>query len=158
MASAAQPAEMPRSDVYIARQPIFKTQSNIYAYELLNRSSMNNWYQSDDDVASLSVLSNSAFVFGMESMIGGGKAFVNFTRGTLLNDYARVFPAQKLVVEVLEGVEVDADVRAACIRLKNKGYTLALDDWDPNGATGSLVDLADIIKIDFPMFDRDMRR
>ena len=150
---------MPRSDVYIARQPIFDTQSNIYAYELLYRSGMNNWYQADDDdVASLSVLSNSAFVFGMESMIGSGKAFVNFTRGALLNDYARVFPAQKLVVEVLEGVEVDADVRAACIRLKNEGYTLALDDWDPNGATGSLVDLADIIKIDFPMFDRDMRR
>jgi hypothetical protein len=37
MASAAQPAEMPPSDVYIARQPIFDTQSNIYAYELLNR-------------------------------------------------------------------------------------------------------------------------
>ena len=102
MASAAQPAEMPPSDVYIARQPIFDTQSNIYAYELLNRSSMNNWYQSDDDdVASLSVLSNSAFVFGMESMIGSGKASVNFTRGALLNYYARVFPAQKLVVEVL---------------------------------------------------------
>ena len=159
MASAAQPAEMPRSDVYIARQPIFDTQSNIYAYELLYRSSMENWYQAADaDVASLSVLSNSAFVFGMDAMTGSAKAFVNFTRGALLNDYARVFPAQKLVVEVLESIEVDADVRAACIRLKNEGYTLALDDWDPNGATGSLVDLADIIKIDFMMFDRDMRR
>ena len=158
MASAAQPAELPRSDVYVARQPIFDTQSSIFDYELLYRSSLENWYQAgDDDVASLSVLSNSAFVFGVEAMAGTGKAFVNFTRGALLNEYARVFPAQKLVVEVLEGVEADDDVRAACTRLKNDGYLLALDDWDPHGPTGSLVDLADIIKIDFKMFNRRMR-
>lgn len=158
MASAAQPAEAPRSDVYVARQPIFDTQSKIFGYELLYRSNLENWYQaSDAEHASLSVLSNSAFVFGVEAMAGSGKAFVNFTRAALLNDYARVFPSQKLVVEVLEGVEVDAEVRAACIRLKNDGYLLALDDWDPDGPTGSLVDLADIIKIDFMMFNRRKR-
>jgi EAL and modified HD-GYP domain-containing signal transduction protein len=159
VALAEQPADLPRSDVYVARQPIFDTQSKVFGYELLYRSSLENSYQAGDaDLASLSVLSNSAFVFGVEAMAGKGKAFVNFTRGALLNDYARVLPAHTLVVEVLEGVEVDADVRAACIRLKNDGYILALDDWDPNGPTGSLVDLADIIKIDFMMFDRDMRQ
>ena len=113
MASAAQPAEMPRSDVYIARQPIFDTQSNIVAYELLYRSSMDNWYQAADaDVASLSVLSNSAFVFGVEAMAGSGKAFINFTRGALLNDYARVLPLWRPVTTVAWRPSVVAGVKA----------------------------------------------
>ena len=159
VASAAQTAELPRSDVYVARQPIFDMRSEIYGYELLYRSNLDNWYQAGDaELASLSVLSNSAFVFGVEAMAGKGKAFVNFTRTALIKDYARVLPAQKLVVEVLEGIQADDEVRAACMRLKSDGYLLALDDWDPHGPTGSLVDLADIIKIDFMMFDEERRK
>ncbi|MGE3267603.1 MAG: EAL and HDOD domain-containing protein [Chloroflexota bacterium] len=155
MAAAARQAETAWSDVYVARQPIFDTQSKVFGYELLYRAGNEGQYRSDDpDLASLSVLSNSAFVFGVEAMAGSGKAFINFTRSALINDYARVLPPQRLVVEVLENVVVDDEVRNACKRLKDDGYLLALDDWDPHGPTGSLLDLADIIKIDFMEFNR----
>jgi len=46
-----------------------------------------------------------------------------------------------------------------CQRLKNDGYMIALDDFDPKGSTGALLDLADIVKIDFLAFkDRVSRR
>lgn len=150
MASAKLLAESPRRDVYVARQPIFDEHSKIFGYELLYRSGFENQYAAPDgDHASLAVLSDSAFVFGVEALAGSGRAFVNFTRSALVNDYARVLPPQRLVVEVLENVRVDDEVRAACKRLKDDGYLLALDDFDPRGPTGSLLDLADIVKIDF---------
>src|SRR6187402_2146429 len=125
--------EMPRRDVYVARQPIFDASSKIFGYELLYRSGFENQYvATDGDQASLAVLSDSAFVFGVEALAGSGRVFVNFTRTSLLNDYARVFPPERLVVEVLEDVQVDDEVRAACQRLKNDGYMIALDDFDPN--------------------------
>ncbi len=159
MASAQHLAEMPRRDVYVARQPIFDESSKIFGYELLYRSGFENEYTaSDGDQASLAVLSDSAFVFGVEALAGKGRAFVNFTRTSLLNDYARVFPAERLVVEVLEDVEVDDAVRAACQRLKRDGYMIALDDFDPRGSTSPLLDLADIVKVDFMAFKDRLAR
>src|SRR5688572_2311195 len=151
---------MPRRDVYVARQPIFDGSSKIFGYELLYRSGFENQYAATDgDHASLSVLSDSAFVVGVEALAGNGRAFVNFTRTSLLNEYARVLPPERLVVEVLEDVQVDDDVRNACKRLKDDGYLLALDDFDPRGPTGALLDLADIVKVDFMAFkDRVARR
>lgn len=150
MAVPALDAEIIRRDVYVARQPIFDEKLKIYGYELLHRTGLENRFAGvDGDLASLSVLSSSAFVFGVEALAGSGRAFVNFTRSALVNEYARVLPPSRLVVEVLEGVEVDDEVRGACKRLKDDGYLIALDDFDPRGPTGSLVDLADIIKIDF---------
>jgi c-di-GMP-related signal transduction protein len=153
VASATQLTEIPGRDVYVARQPIFDERFNIYGYELLYRSGFENQYgAADGDHASLAVLSNSAFVFGVEALAGNGRAFVNFTRSALVNDYALVLPPNKLVVEVLENVQVDDEVREACKRLKNDGYLIALDDFDPRGPTMSLLDLADIVKIDFTAY------
>lgn len=39
-------------------------------------------------------------------------------------------------------------VKAACMRLKEVGYTIALDDFVADGPHESLTNLADIIKVD----------
>lgn len=160
MALATQPADMPRRDVYVARQPIFDESSKVFGYELLYRSGLDNRFGSvDGELASLSVLSDSAFVFGLEKLAGKGRAFVNFTRTSLVNEYARLLPPERLVIEILEGVQADDEVRGACKRLKDDGYLIALDDYDPKGPSGALVDLADIVKIDFMVYrDRFARQ
>ena len=61
----------------------------------------------------MSVIANSFFVMGIDTLTGRGRAFVNFTRATLLADYAQVLPPDRLVVEILESVEADAEVVAA---------------------------------------------
>jgi len=52
------------------------------------------------------------------------------------------------VVEVLESVEADDLTIAACERLKEKGYLIALDDFIANDPREPLTDLADILKVD----------
>src|SRR4029077_7442053 len=52
------------------------------------------------------------------------------------------------VVEVLESVEPDDLVIAACQRLKEAGYMIALDGFVENDKLEPLTDFADILKID----------
>jgi EAL and modified HD-GYP domain-containing signal transduction protein len=61
------------------------------------------------------------------------------------------------VVEVLESVEPDDLVVAACQRLKEGGYQVALDDFTPNDPRERLAELADIIKVDVQETTHDDR-
>ena len=64
-------------------------------------------------------------LFGLESLIGGGRGFINFIRNALLRDYASVLPKEHIVVEILENVAPDAEIFDASRRLKKKGYILS---------------------------------
>ncbi len=139
---------------FIARQPIFDTKGRVYAYELLFRSGLHNYFDCDDqDHAAASVIANSNLLFNLDEMTGGTKAFINCTRKVLLEDLMDTLPRQLAVVEVLEDVEPDDAIIAACLRLKNQGYILALDDFVYHENFEPLLDLADIIKVDFLLSD-----
>jgi len=139
---------------FIARQPIFDTKGRVYAYELLFRSGLHNYFDCDDqDHAAASVIANSNLLFNLDEMTGGTKAFINCTRKVLLEDLMDTLPRQLAVVEVLEDVEPDDAIIAACQRLKNQGYILALDDFVYHENFEPLLDLADIIKVDFLLSD-----
>ncbi len=139
---------------FIARQPIFDTRGRVYAYELLFRSGLHNYFDCDDhDHAAASVIANSNLLFNLSEMTGSTKAFINCTRKVLLEDLMTTLPRQQAVVEVLEDIEPDAELIAACQRLKAQGYTLALDDFVYHKNFEPLLDLADIIKVDFLLSD-----
>lgn len=141
-------------DVYVARQPIFDRQMNLYGYELLYRKSDKNCFEKTDDrTATASVLENSFFAIGFDELTCGTRGFINFSSDLLKNGVAELLPKDKIVVEILERVVADDSVVAACKKLKTEGYTLALDDFilkDGGGGCAPLIGLADIIKIEFP--------
>lgn len=144
---------------FIARQPILDKRQRVYAYELLFRSSLQNYFDHPDgDQATSQVIANSFLLFGIDSITGGAKAFINFTRNLLVQDSALSLPRESTVVEVLETVEPEEEVLAACRRLKKQGYLLALDDFVYHARFQPLVDLADIIKVDFMVSGPEERR
>lgn len=135
---------------FIARQPIFDQKGKVYAYELLFRSGLHNYFDADDqDQAAASVIANSSLLFGLNEMSGGSKVFINCTRKVLVEDFMTILPKEQAVVEVLEHVTPDAEVIEACRRLKKQGYILALDDFVYHDNFEPLLELADIIKVDF---------
>jgi len=85
---------------------------------------------------------------GLDVLCDGRRAFINCTRETLLKDYITLLPPKQTVVEVLESVPADDLVKAACIRLKQAGYTIALDDFVVDDPRAALVEVADLIKVD----------
>lgn len=134
----------------IARQPIFNTRKNLYAYELLYRGLAGlNLSQIGGDRATSALLTSSFFTEGLEKISNGRPCFVNFTEELLLQNVAANFPSDKIIVEILEDVRPTPAVIDACRRLKKQGYTLALDDFVFDRKLMPLIELADIIKFDF---------
>lgn len=137
-------------ETYIARQPIFDLHKRVYGYELLFRSGLDNIFkQEDPDQASSQVIIDSFFLHNISALTGRKRAFINVTRDLLLKEYLLLIPRQLVVVEILENIDPDSEVIAACKKLKKAGYLLAMDDFVYGEKYKPFMDLADFIKIDF---------
>jgi len=147
------------TSVFVARQPIFHRAKNVHGYELLFRSGRENRYDgTDGDACTLDVIANSFATIGLDELTAGQRGFINFTRNLLLQDVVNLLPPDQVTVEVLENINPDEEVIAACQRLKDAGYTLALDDFVLTDPNHPLLDLADIVKIDFMTTPRDEQK
>ncbi|BCR06213.1 hypothetical protein DESUT3_32820 [Desulfuromonas versatilis] len=135
---------------FIARQPIFDRKQKIFGYELLFRSGLENYFDCPDfDEASSRVIADSFLLFSIDEMTDGTRAFINMTRNILVKDYTTVLPRQTVVAEILETIDPDEDLIGACRRLKNAGFTVALDDFVYRRAYEPVFEYVDIIKVDF---------
>jgi c-di-GMP-related signal transduction protein len=151
--SVASPAGSGPSDAkanthFVARQPILTREEKVFGYELLFRNGVDDYFRNTDvDAASRSTL-NTSMLVGLDVLCDGRRAFINCTREVLLKDYVTLLPSSQTVVEILENVPADDLVVAACQRLKEAGYLIALDDFVTSDPRESLIDFADIIKVD----------
>jgi c-di-GMP-related signal transduction protein len=150
--SASEPAPALKSlalpgQRFVARQPILDGAQKVFGYELFFRNGVEDYFNADQELASRSTL-DSTLLFGLNTLCDSRHAFVNCTREVLLKDLVTLLPSNQTVVEVLETVEPEDRVVAACKRLKEAGYRIALDDFVSNDPRIPLCDLADIIKID----------
>ncbi|MDL2275742.1 HDOD domain-containing protein, partial [Desulfosarcina sp. OttesenSCG-928-G10] len=101
------------------------------------------------DTATTTLLSNTFFSIGLDTLTNGNKAFINFTQNLLEKKVPLLLPKEIVVVEILEDVKPWAGLVAACRKMADAGYTLALDDFVYSPELLPLIALADIIKIDF---------
>ncbi|MBZ5577805.1 MAG: EAL domain-containing protein [Acidobacteriia bacterium] len=137
-------------ELFVARQPIFDAHMNVFGYEALFRSGMENVFDgSEGNTATAKVISALLGSVEGERLMGGRPAFLNFPRMLLVEEAASILPPETTVIEILETVEPDAEVVAACHRLRARGYRLALDDFIPTAAPNPLTQVVDILKVDF---------
>ncbi|MFT8871213.1 MAG: HDOD domain-containing protein [Sporolactobacillus sp.] len=139
-------------DIYVARQPIYRSNMTVFGYELLYRSDLHNEYKgSNDEKATATLLTNSVLVMNFNELISDKKGFINFSGPLLEQRLPQLLPNDKLIIEILERVTFTEDVLEACRALKGQGYMLALDDFalEPAVIASGIVELADIIKIEF---------
>lgn len=137
-------------DVFLARQPIFDSKQEVCAYEILYRSGLVNAYDGiDGDKASRQVIFNTFQTFGIENLTNGKPVFINFTENLINDEIATLFSKDILVVEILENVAPKEETVRNSKFLKEMGYRIALDDFVYSEEYESLIELADIIKIDF---------
>ena len=144
-------------DVYVARQPIFDKDKNIYAYELLFRDGTANYVPDiDGDVATTTLLSNTFFTIGMQTLAGGRKTFINFTQNLLEKQVPLLLPKESTVIEILEDVKPGPVLIEACQHMASRGYIIALDDFVYGRELEPLIALANIIKFDFRSTYREL--
>lgn len=144
-------------DIYIGRQPIFNRNLDLFAYELLYRA--NNVQNAadviDHDHATTQVMINAFLDFGLEQLVGEKPAFINLPRSFIVGDKPLPFPKERVVLEILEDIEIDEALLSAVRKLRADGYEIALDDFIYHPDLRSLVTLSKIVKIDFMALSRD---
>ena len=111
---------------FIARQPIFDDKLKLFGYELLFRASSENVFRPYKG-ASDSLIVDSTSLFGLQSLTGHAKAFVNLDLFALQRGTARLLPPDQVVLEILESITPTQEVVKLCAELCSEGYALALD-------------------------------
>lgn len=134
---------------YAARQPILDKSKKLFAYELLFRDSIDNVFPDiDGDEATSKMIEASQFNMGISEFTGNKPAFINFTLETLNQGYPEMLTSDEVVVEILETIKPGKKLLALCKDLHQKGYTLALDDYEHQNVWAHFYPFIKIIKID----------
>jgi len=135
--------------IFVARQPIFDRTESIWGYELLFRHSdhVKAARITNDDVATASIIADG-FTMAMEGLEHTKKIFINFPQKLLVQGSSLALPSDKCIIEILETVNPDQDVLAACRKVKEQGFVLALDDYVGQPGFEAFLELADIVKVD----------
>ncbi|MFN2343775.1 MAG: EAL and HDOD domain-containing protein, partial [Desulfonatronovibrio sp.] len=146
--------------VFVARQPIFTREDQVQGYELLFRDGqMKSTANVVDPIqATLDVICYG-FDLAASTMSRPKPVYINFPQELLIQRSALALPPKQCVVEILETVTPEPEVIEACQDLKDKGYTLALDDFYGQPGYEKLIDLADIVKVDIlKMHPREIKK
>ena len=138
------------TDTFLGVQPIFDRERQVVAYELLFRGASGGFEDSglDGDTASSQVIVNAFADIGVERLGRDKKLFINLTEGLLSSELIQTLPPDRVVLEILEHVQITPRLVESVERLVAKGFQLALDDfvyasdWDP------LLRLCHIVKFD----------
>ena len=140
----------PNDDIFVGRQPILNRQEQLVAYELLFRSSKQNYAViADDMAATATVISHVFSTFGVEAALGPYQGFINVDEHLLMSDPLEALPRGKIVLEILETVPVTPTLVQRCKELKALGFTLALDDFiGEEEKYRPLLPVVDIVKVD----------
>src|SRR6201999_4330007 len=141
---------------FIARQPIFDDKLKLFAYELLFRASSETVFRPYKS-ASDSLIVDSPSLFGLQSLTGHAKAFVNLDILALQRGTARLLPPDQVVIEILESIPPTQEVVQLCAELCNEGYALALDDYVGHPKWEPLLPLVKFLKVDFRACDPPAR-
>lgn len=139
----------------LARQVITDRQGRVAACELLFRGGPDHSSAEvvNDEDATASVVA-ACERMSMPIVAAGVRAFVNVDAQWLLGNQVTKLPKHGVVLEVLETVQIDAQIERRCMMLKEQGYSLALDDFTSLSESHMhMLDLVDVVKVDITGLD-----
>ncbi len=147
--SISETASQSNATALVGRQPIYGSDVDVFAYELLYRGGDSNAANfADGDAATASVMLNTMLEIGLEQIVGSKLAFINMTSNLILGKLCETLPKTQVVLEILENVEPTPEIIEALTNLSQQGYTIALDDFIYHESLQPLVEIANIVKVD----------
>ncbi|WP_263771171.1 EAL and HDOD domain-containing protein [Propionivibrio soli] len=154
---------MPANDhqeVFLGRQPILDRNQQLFAYELLFRSSsaeQGNFASFlDGNQATATVIINTFTEFSMADALGPYQGFIKVDGGLLFSDLIKALPPHSVVLEILETVPSTPQMIERCETLRREGYVFAVRERpEALDQTRPLLQLAEVIKVDISRIDPD---
>ncbi|HON84550.1 MAG TPA: EAL domain-containing protein [Syntrophorhabdaceae bacterium] len=142
--------------IFVGRQPILNRNEIIFGFELLfRRGHTSQAGITNGSTATASVIVHSLNDLGLENIIGKKKGFINVNAEILFSDFIELLPPNNIILEILEGIEIDHKIIEACKSLKAKGFCLAIDDFVSYESVEPLIPIADFIKVDLIASDKN---
>ncbi|MBV8633757.1 MAG: EAL domain-containing protein [Burkholderiaceae bacterium] len=136
-------------DFFLARQPILDRDQALVAYELLFRRASYGEAEVFNDLSATASVIAHASELGMDQVMGSAQGFFNVDAAVLTSEIVTFLPPQKVVLEILETVQVTPQIVARVAELHKAGYQFALDDVvDDSEGLRQLLPYLSIIKID----------
>jgi EAL and modified HD-GYP domain-containing signal transduction protein len=141
-------------NTYIARQAILDRNRATIGYELLFRDSPDNKFpEIDPDVASSKLIIQNHLQGDIRSITMGKLAFINFTEKCLVNKYPLMFDKNAIVIELV-GHKTPKDRLFKIIKFYHeKGYKIALTEYDLDEKWDVLFPFLSIIKVDIEVIN-----
>ncbi|WP_026393259.1 EAL and HDOD domain-containing protein [Acetobacterium malicum] len=135
--------------MFIARQPIFNDQLDVYGYELLFRlNSHSSQFGGVSSQGATAAVITGLYESGIENIVEDKLAFINFDEIFIHSDALELIKPDQMVVEMLEKIKIDGPLMARLQTIKDQGYKIALDDFEEVYDSYPLTPFADIIKYD----------
>lgn len=147
--------------LFAARQPVFDPEKNVFGYELLFRSGLGKCLQgtnADRTAESGTAVADRAGSMGLAELTDGKKAFVPLPRDPQTRERLTRAANEGLAVCIPNDAEPEEDVLRICKRLKASGCLLVVNGSSPAQHNGPLLDLADVVQVDFSATAVDVRR
>ena len=148
MGTKAQASPVEKPSPCIARQPILTGDEEVVGYELLFREGRDERGFASDSENATSATIDTLLLVGLGVLCDGRIAFINCTHQGLLRDSFALLPPGDVVVQIPATVPADEEVVQACARLKQRGFSIALDNFVQRDSREALVPYADYIKVD----------
>ncbi|MEN9864718.1 MAG: hypothetical protein RL748_308, partial [Pseudomonadota bacterium] len=147
-------SQIPRmKEFFLARQPILDRQQNLFAHELLFRNADQGPAQITSDLSATASVIAHAAQLGVDKTLGDTLGFLNVDAAVLMSDIVKFLPRERVVLEIVETMEVNPEILTRVGELVQKGYRFALDDVIADtDQVKQLLPLIEFIKIDL----RDM--
>ena len=146
---------MPAQELFLGRQPILDRDQNLAGFELLFRSShVNGAHIEDDLLASATVINHAFSEMGVDHVLGRYVGYINLSAPLIMSDVIELLPKERVVLELLETVEVNAALVERLKELKAMGFTLALDDYlGEEEKYADALGVVDVVKVDVKDLD-----
>src|SRR5262245_60069574 len=142
--------------VLLSRQPVYRSDLTTYGYELLFRDSdIDSANVRDADEATAQVVVNTFMEIGLQEMVGPHVAFINLARNFILSDFCDAPPPDRVVLELLDPVELDPALLKRVNHLAAAGYKIAVDEFALADKFRPLLDVAYLVKFDMLNADRE---
>ncbi len=145
------------SEIFVGRQPIYNHELDIYAYELMPRSSQ---FQKDEEIdnsdeVSSRVIINAFLDIGIDKIVGKDLAFIRLSEHFLRSDEPLPLPTDKLVVKIPTTISVDDEVIAGMQKLSDSGFKIAIDNYLIHTHLQPLANMASMIDMNVQQVDED---
>ena len=139
---------------YIARQAIFNRNQEAIGYELLFRNCPENIFpELDLNVATSKLIIENHIHGDIDALCMGKRSFINFTEHCLINKYPLLFDKDKVVIELVGNNKPTARFIKILQYYYDKGYKIALKEYDLDSGWDDFFPLLYLIKVDLEVIN-----